>query len=179
MRLILLIGSGFSMKIIVQLALLALLLPALCHSEENRQHQVEQAQSVIAPLSPELQQLFSREMRELQHGMRALVPLYVAGKLDDIATIATQMENSYVLKQNLTDSQMHELHEKLPAAFIKQDQQFHYLAGMLEHVANAGKTELVGFYISKMLETCVACHTAYATNRFPALSPKSQAEHNH
>ena len=173
------IGDRCLMKRIMQLALLALLLPALCHSEENRQHPVEQAQSVLAPLSPELQQLFSREMRELQNGMLALVPLYVAGRLDDIATIATQMENSYVLKQNLTDSQVHELHESLPAAFIKQDLQFHYLAGMLEHVANAGKVELVGFYISEMLESCVACHTAYATNRFPALSPKSHAQHNH
>jgi hypothetical protein len=167
------------MKRIVELAFLVLLLPALCQSEENTQHQVEQTHSVIASLSPELQQLFSREMLELQKAMMEMVPLYVAGKLDDIAIIAAQMESSYVLKQGLSDSQMHELHTKLPDAFIGQDQQFHYLAGMLEHVANAGKTELVGFYISKLGESCVACHTAYATNRFPDLSRKRQAEHDH
>jgi hypothetical protein len=179
MSMVLLIGGGYSMKRIVQLALLALLLPALCQGEENRQRQVEQAQSVIAPLSPELQQLFSREMLELQNAMMAMLPLYVAGKLDDIATIAARMESSYVLKKNLSGSQMHELHAKLPAAFIEQDQQFHYLAGMLEHVAKAGKTELVGFYISKMGEACVACHTAYATSRFPELSRNRQVEHDH
>jgi len=167
------------MKRVVELAFLVLLLPALCQGEENTQPQVGETHSVIASLSAELQQLFSREMLELQKAMMAIVPLYVAGKLDDIAIIAAQMESSYVLKQNLTESQMHELHAKLPAAFIEQDQQFHYLAGMLEHVANVGKTELVGFYISKLGESCVACHTAYATNRFPDLSRKRQAEHSH
>ena len=167
------------MKRIVELAFLVLLLPALCQGEENMQHQVGERHSVIASLSPELQQLFSREMIELQKGMMAMVPLYVAGKLDDIEKIAAQMESSYVLKQNLTESQMHELHAKLPDAFIEQDQQFHYLAGMLAHVANVGKTELVGFYIAKMSESCLACHSAYATDKFPALAGKGQGEHNH
>jgi hypothetical protein len=171
--------DGYLMNRIVRLVLLALLLPALCQGEEDTHHQIGETQSVIAGLSPELQQLFSREMLELQNAMMAMLPLYVAGKLDDIATIAAQMESSYVLKQNLNESQMHELHAKLPAAFIEQDQQFHYLAGMLEHVAKAGKTELVGFYIAKMGEACVACHTAYATSRFPELSRKKQAEHDH
>ena len=167
------------MKRMVQLVFL--LLPALCQGEGNatHQHEHEQPQSVIAGLSPELQALFSREMLALQNGMMQMVPLYIAGKLDDIAAIAAQMESSYVLKQNLSDSQMHELHARLPDAFIEQDQQFHYLAGMLEHVAKRGKTELVGFYISEMGEACVACHAAYATRRFPAMAGNRQAGHGH
>lgn len=172
-------GTDFFMKRIIQLVFLASLIPALCQGEEDMHHQVKQAQSVVAGLSPELQALFSREMLELQKGMMAMVPLYVAGKLDDIEKIAAQMESSYVLKQNLTESQMHELHAKLPDAFIEQDQQFHYLAGMLAHVANVGKTELVGFYIAKMSDSCLACHSAYATDKFPALAGKGQGEHNH
>lgn len=167
------------MKKILQLIFLTLLLPALCQGEEDMPHQESETQSVIARLSPELQQLFSREMIELQNGMTAMLPLYVAGKLDDIAMIADQMESSYVLKQNLSGSQMHELHTQLPDAFIEQDQQFHYLAGMLGHVAKVGKTELVGFYMAQLAEACVACHTAYATNRFPALSRKRHTGHDH
>ena len=167
------------MKTMLRPVFLALLLPALCQGGEDTHRQAGEAQSVIAGLSPELQQLFSREMLELQNAMMAMLPLYVAGKLDDIATIAAQMDSSYVLKQNLSESQMHELHETLPDAFIEQDQQFHYLASMLEHVAKAGKTELVGFYISKMGEACVGCHTAYATNRFPGLSRNRQSGHDH
>ena len=167
------------MNKIVLLALLALLLPVLCQGEESERRQGGEEGSVIARLSPGLQQLFSREMIELQNGMIAMLPLYVAGKLDDIAMIADRMESSYVLKQNLNGSQMHELHTQLPDAFIEQDQQFHYLAGMLGHVAKVGKTELVGFYMAKLAEACVACHTAYATNRFPALSRKRQTGHDH
>lgn len=167
------------MKKIVQLALLAILTPTLCHGEENISHQVKGEHSGTATLSPELRELFSREMVELQNGMMAIIPLYVSGNLDEIATIARKMESSYVLKQNLSQSQIHELHSKLPDSFIELDQEFHYLAGMLEHVAKMEKIELVGFYISKMGETCVRCHAEYATHRFPALAPKRQSEQSH
>ena len=167
------------MKKSVQLILLAVLIPALCHGEERSSHQVKQESSGIAALSPGLRELFTREMVELQEGMMAITPLYISGNLDEIATIAGKMENSYVLKKNLSQSQVHELHSKLPGPFIELDQQFHYLAGMLEHVANVKKIELVGFYISRMSEACVRCHTEYATHRFPALAPKKQDEHSH
>lgn len=167
------------MKKLVQLTLLAVLIPTLCHGEENISREVKGEHSGIAALSPELRELFSREMVELQNGMMAMIPLYISGNLGEIANIARKMESSYVLKQNLSKSQVHELHSKLPSSFIVLDQQFHYFAGMLEHVANMEKIELVGFYISKMSETCVRCHTEYATDRFPALAPKRQDEHSH
>ena len=167
------------MRKLVQLTLLAVLVPTLCHGEENISHLVKGEHSGITALSPELRELFSREMVVLQNGMMTIIPLYISGNFDEIANIARKMESSYVLKQNLTQSQVHELHSKLPGSFIELDQQFHYLAGMLEHVANMEKIELVGFYISKLSETCVRCHTEYATNRFPALAPKRQDEHSH
>ena len=167
------------MKKLVQLSLLAVLIPALCHAKEDISHQAKGERSGITTLSPELRELFSREMIELQNGMMEIIPLYVAGNLDEISTIARKMESSYVLKQNLSKSQVHELHSKLSGSFIELDQQFHYLAGMLEHVASMRKIELVGFYISKMNETCVRCHTEYATHRFPALAPKSRDGHSH
>ena len=90
------------------------------------------------------------------------------------------MNNSYILKQNLTDDQMHELHSLLPAAFIKKDQRFHYLAGMLEHAAKNEKPELINFYFSEMNESCVGCHTQFATHKFPGLLAKEKKhEHSH
>lgn len=155
------------------------MIPVPGPGEEGGRAHEEEARSAIAGLSPGLQQLFSSEMLALQEGMMELVPLYVAGKLQEIAVIAGKMEDSLVLKKNLTRSQMHELHTKLPASFIAQDQQFHYLAGMLEHVAEVGKIELVGFYIAKMGEACVACHSTYAGNRFPNLVPDRQGGSDH
>ncbi|MBV1932652.1 MAG: hypothetical protein KUG71_13155 [Porticoccaceae bacterium] len=129
----------------------------------------------IESLSPELRALLSKEMVAIQQGMMAVIPAYVSGNWSEIEQIARQIKNSYILKQSLTDHQLHELHNSLPEGFIKQDQHFHYLSGMLEHAASNKKTELVGFYFSKMSESCVSCHSQYATHRFPALTPASKA----
>lgn len=167
------------MNKVALLAVVLLLMPVPGLGGEGGRDHEQEARSAIAALSPGLQQLFSSEMLALQAGMMEMVPLYVAGKLQEIAVIAGNMEDSLVLKKNLTRSQMHELHTKLPASFLAQDRQFHYLAGMLEHVAEAGKIELVGFYIAKMGEACVACHSTYAANRFPNLAPDRQSESDH
>ena len=163
------------MKNLSQLFFLALLIPSLCHGQGHERHSVDNSHAGIADLSPQLRNLFSQEMRELQKGMTEILPLYVSGGWAEIAVIAGKMEDSYVLKQNLSTEQMDELHAKLPGAFIELDQQFHYLAGMLEHAAEMEKVELVGFYFSRMSEACVSCHIQYATQRFPALAPKPQA----
>jgi len=167
------------MKKFIQLTLLAALIPTLCLGEEHSSHQLKSELSGTEALSPELRELFSKEMVELQNGMKDIIPLYISGKMDEIAIIAAKMESSYVLKQNLSESQMHELHSKLPDSFIALDQEFHYLAGMLEHVAKEEKTELVGFYISRMTESCLGCHAEYAIHKFPALAPEKQTEHSH
>ena len=166
------------MKNLIKLFLLALLIPSLCHGQGHEGQSVDPGHTGLADLSPELRDLFSREMLQLQQGMTEILPLYVAGGWAGIAGIAGKMEDSYVLKQNLTAEQMDELHAKLPGGFIELDQQFHYLAGMLEHAAKMGKVELVGFYFSRMGEACVSCHTRYATQRFPALAPEPE-EHGH
>jgi exonuclease VII large subunit len=137
--------------------------------------------SAIEALSPELRALLSKEMQALQQGMISIIPAYIAGNWGEIATTAEKMQASYILKQNLTQPQMHELHSKLPPAFIQLDQQFHYLAGMLKHVASEKKSELVGFYFAKLSESCLSCHSQYASHKFPAFAKqemKSKAEHH-
>ena len=136
--------------------------------------------SAVEALSPALRTLLSSEMQALQSGMMSVIPAYVSGNWHEIAHIAGQIKNSYILKQNLTDEQMHELHTTLPADFVNQDQKFHYYAGMLEHAAKNRKVELVGFYYSRMAEACVSCHTQYAGHKFPELgSSEVAAEHKH
>ena len=74
---------------------------------------------------------------------------------------------------------MKELHAVLPHEFIEKDKRFHYLAGMLEHASKNKKPELINFYFSKMNESCVSCHTVFATHKFPALTPIKYREHTH
>lgn len=162
------------MKILFQLFLLAVLMPSLCNGEGHEHNSIDKSHAGIADLSSGLRNLLTKEMLQLQKGMMEIFPLYVSGRWDEIVPIANKMEGSYVLKQSLSEEQVHELHTKLPGGFIKLDQQFHYLSGMLGHAAKMEKPELIGFYFSKMSEVCVSCHTQYATHRFPALSPKTK-----
>ena len=167
------------MKIIIRITLLALLIPTMSYGEDEQHHQIEHVIGVDA-LSSDLRDLLNQEMRALQSGMQSIIPAYVSGNWDDIATTAGKMKNSYILKQSLTESQIKQLHSLLPVAFIEQDKRFHYLAGMLEHVAKNKNPELTNFYFSKMNEACVTCHSQFATHRFPALLSKNKtSEHSH
>ena len=170
------------MKSILKIAFFsfALLIHSPGYGEDKISHSEKEGRSGVTSLSAELRGLLTKEMLALQGGMIAIIPAYVSGNWSEIESIAGTMKNSFILKQSLTDRQLKELHTSLPASFMKLDQQFHYLAGMLEHVAKSKKPELVGFYFSKMSETCVSCHTQYATHKFPALLPEKEAsEHAH
>ena len=133
----------------------------------------------VENLSPELRALLQQEMQALQSGMIAVIPAFVSGDLSTVEKIAKNMKDSFILRQAITREQMDELHSTLPEPFIKMDQEFHYFAGMLAHTAKRKKLELVNFYISKLTESCVACHSQYATHKFPGLSSgKTMGDHD-
>ena len=157
---------------------LALITPATVLSEEQ-QRQNNHAPSSVENLSPALRELLSKEMLAIQQGMMSIIPAYAAGQWHEIEHIAYKIKNSYILKQKLSEKQRHELHAALPKSFIALDQQFHYLAGMLEHVAAEEKPELVGFYFSRLSDACIACHSTHATHKFPALATGNHDEHSH
>lgn len=162
-----------------------MLMPALACAEDQHKPAVKEHLASIdsmgvESLSPALRALLAEEMLAIQSGMQAIIPAYAAGNWGEIASIADKIKNSYILKQKLTDDQKEELHSSLPASFIQLDQQFHYFAGMLKHVAEEEKSELVGFYFSKMNDACHACHSQYATHKFPAFEQKGHVkEHSH
>ena len=157
------------MKFFTRIIFLAILLPTMSLGADK--HEVHENASGVELLSPDLLNLLSKEMLALQSGMMSIIPAYIAGNWEEIETTAEKMKSSYILKQSLTESQMKELHSLLPPEFIKKDQSFHYLAGMLEHAAKSEKPELVNFYFSEMIESCIDCHAAFATHKFPALIP--------
>lgn len=146
--------------------------PGAHHEEHQSAERHGMQHKSVENLSPALRALLAKEMQALQRGMLAAIPAFVSGNLAEVEEIGRSMKNSYILKQSLTREQMHELHSKLPAGFIKMDQEFHYFAGMLAHAANRRKLELVNFYFSKLTESCVSCHSEYATHKFPGLSAK-------
>ena len=168
------------MKVIIHMALLAVLIPTMSFGEEKHHHPGNEKPMGVEALSPELRDLLSEEMQAIESGMMSIIPAYASGNWSEIETTAGKIKNSYILKQSLSESQIKELHSVLPHAFIEKDQRFHYLAGMLDHAAKNKKAELINFYFSEMNESCVSCHTLFATHRFPALSVKeTTGEHSH
>lgn len=171
------------MKNLIYISLFAILIPTMSYGEDKHKHEEHteerQVSSGVEALSHELRDLLSQEMKALQDGMMSIIPAYISGNWGEIETTAGKIKNSYILKQKLTEDQMKELHSVLPPEFIKKDQNFHYLAGMLEHAAKNKKPELINFYFSEMNESCVSCHTAFATHKFPALITKKKDEHAH
>jgi hypothetical protein len=130
----------------------------------------------VAALSQPLRDALSMEMQAVQAGMVGIIPALAAGNWEEIAAIGTRIRDSYIMRQSLTPAQLQELHETLPPDFQALDARFHEDAGMLIHVAEAKKPELVGYYVGRMMEACVACHSRHATDKFPALAGQAGAD---
>ncbi len=169
------------MRNIVCVVILALLIPTMTYGEEKQAHEGHnEMKAGVEALSKGLRDLLSKEMIEIENGMISMIPAYNLGNWTKIEMSARNIEKSYILKQSLTEGQIHELHELLPEGFLEKDQNFHYLAGMLQRASSEKKEELVNFYFSEMNRSCLSCHSAFATHKFPALSKsETETEHNH
>ncbi|WP_198245495.1 hypothetical protein [methane-oxidizing endosymbiont of Gigantopelta aegis] len=166
------------MKKLICITLLSSL-SAISYAEDAKQAHEQTKASGVEALSPELRNLLTQEMKALQDGMMSIIPAYVSGNWHEIEATAGKIKNSYLLKQNLTENQIKELHSSLPPEFIEKDKKFHYLAGMLEHVAHNKKPELINFYFSEMTEACAGCHVKFAIHKFPGLKPVTKDKHIH
>ena len=132
-------------------------------------------------LSSGTRDLLRSEMFAISKGMNELFSAYYSGDFEEVSRIAKNIENTFILKNKITKEQRHEIHTKLPKAFLQKDKTFHYNAGMLAHAAKNGKAELVGFYYSELANGCIGCHSVYANKRFRHLDRTNNTfeEHDH
>ncbi len=124
--------------------------------------------SDVDSLSPELKKQLRTEMKYLDTGFKRLIKAWYSGKMDTVVTNAEKMRDSYILKQALTEAQMHELHTSLPEGFRQMDHQFHADANALAEAARANDTERMGQLVGKLAAACYSCHAEYAAYRFKA-----------
>lgn len=129
-------------------------------------------------MSSELRTLFQAEMRDLLVGTRTIAESLPTANWDAIATAAATMRDSYVLAKNLTKAQEAEL-SRLPEQFKVIDQAFHMRADKLVAAAKTQDAEAVSFHLSRLLDTCVSCHSAYAASRFPGFEAHHAPAHHH
>ena len=127
----------------------------------------QEAKKGVEALSPEVRGLLAQEMQHIEKGMQSIFSNIIKGEYEDISKTATDIENSFIFKRKLTNAQRSELKEKIPKSFIDTDRGFHELAGKLANAAEFEEKEIVQKYFAEMTQTCVKCHTTYATHRFP------------
>lgn len=144
---------------------------------DHSQHEAATETPLAFTLSDSTRQLLVEEMRALLNGMQEIIPALVAGEWQKIKSTGEQMHDSYIMKKSLTQSQLHELHEKLPATFRHLDHNFHHSAGQMAEAASRQDYELVSFYYYKMTEACVQCHSQYASSKFPEFVRTVEHEH--
>lgn len=128
--------------------------------------QAEEQKRGVETLSTEVRGLLSQEMLHIQKGMQDVFAHMVKGEYEEIAVIATEIQNSFIFKKSLTDAQRAELKEKIPKAFIELDRSFHQTAGKLVEAAEFGDREAVQTTFNQMTGKCVTCHSTYAKHRF-------------
>jgi len=120
----------------------------------------------LKSLSPELRSHLSQEMLAIQDGMKDIFSNIISGNYEEVSSIATKIKNSYILKKELTPSQVKELQTKLPKDFLIQDKAFHDKAGELAAAAEFEEVKNMTLFVSQLTNSCVKCHSAFAQSRF-------------
>jgi hypothetical protein len=101
---------------------------------------------------------------------KQILEALVRGQDDLVARNAQGIHDSFILEQRMSDADRRALHDSLPHAFIERDHAFHELSGRLAEAARAGHRPEQRRIFTEMLNACVACHAAHATDRFPNLA---------
>ena len=97
----------------------------------------------VETLSDDIRALLSQEMLHIEKGMQRIFTHMVKGESEEIVTIATEIQNSFIFKKSLSDAQRAELKEKIPEGFISLDRSFHETAGKLAEAAEFGDYESI------------------------------------
>lgn len=126
--------------------------------------------AVGSNLPPKLRALLIQEMMALLNASQQVVDALVRGQDEVVARQAQGMHDSFILAQEMSEADMHALHEALPQAFIERDEAFHELSADLAAAARAGDKRKQRELFAEMIDACVACHAAHATDRFPGLA---------
>lgn len=139
------------------------------------------AQETTGPLDnePKLLRLLQQEMQALQQALGTITTALPQGQWHTVAETAGKIHDSFIFQQKMTADDRKTLHQTLPEGFIRQDKAFHQQAKKLQHAAESQNAELSLFYYSEMVESCVTCHSRFATHRFPSLTEGGSDQEGH
>jgi hypothetical protein len=130
-------------------------------------------------LTARLKELLVKEMQQVAQATAELALAIAAGEHASANQLGIAVRDSFILKKSLTAQDKKDLMSAAPPEFLALDGRFHDMAGKLAHAAEMKDSELQVFYYSKMVETCVACHAQFASDRFPGLDKGHAGGHEH
>ena len=139
---------------------------------EGVAHQTSEAtdRAVGSQLPPKFRVLIIKEMLAVLDASKQILEALVRGQDDVVARNAQGIHDSFVLEQEMSEADSKAFHDALPHAFVERDQAFHALSARLAEAAREGDQPRQREVFTEMLNACVSCHTAHATDRFPDLS---------
>ena len=161
------------MKVLFCVLLLFWIAPLFAANEDASRY-------MSVKLPEDISELLKKEMNMILNEMKVLSQDVAMGNFESVEKSGRALQNGYIMKQKLTSEQKSILMQRLPKAFKELDYNFHRQAGLMADAAKQHNAELVNFYIFKMNEGCVACHSRFAVERFPGFNPeKGHASGHH
>ncbi|WP_188874131.1 cytochrome c [Iodidimonas muriae] len=130
----------------------------------------QSAEPVSPKLTPKLQDLLRKEMLSVNEASQEILAAMVTGDDERVATLAQQIHDSFILRQSMTPEDKADLMAAVPEDFVRMDRNFHEISAALAEAANAKNRPPQRERFGQMIDACVACHSKYASDRFPAFS---------
>lgn len=130
----------------------------------------EAAEPIWPKLTPKLQELLQKEMLSVNEAAQEMLAALVAGDNAQVASLAQQIHDSFILQQSMTPEDKAHLMAVAPDEFVNMDQAFHEISGELAQAARDGNRAVQLELFGRMVEACTACHSRYATDRFPSFA---------
>ncbi|QOR38552.1 cytochrome c [Billgrantia diversa] len=130
---------------------------------------IQAAEPIRPDLTPRLQGLLKEEMLQIEQAMQEIYSAMLKGRHAEVAEKGQSIHDSFILDQSLTDEDRHALRSAVPQQFLSMDAYLHELAAMLAEAGRAEDSTRQLETYARMTESCVACHSAYVTDRFEGL----------
>ncbi|MFX0546597.1 cytochrome c [Roseovarius sp. S1116L3] len=130
----------------------------------------QEVQPVSPELTPKLRDLLRKEMQSIEEASQQILSHLIAGEDAEVADVAQQIHDSFILQQSMTPEDKKDLMAGVPEEFVTRDRAFHALSADLAQAARDGDRAAQHQKFGQMIEACTACHALYATDRFVKLA---------
>jgi hypothetical protein len=127
----------------------------------------QSAEPVWPKLTPKLQELLQKEMMSVHEASQEILTATIAGNDERVAELAQRIDDSFILEQSMTPEDKADLMAAVPEGFVKMDRAFHEISAKLAQAAREKDKAGQHATFARMIEACSACHSQYATDRFP------------